>query len=301
MTRRQGEPITQSPNHPVSLLPYLVLGFGVLATGMSGIFTKLANAPGPVNGFYRMTIATALFALPVTLQAKHDAPFSHRHLWFAALSGLFLALDLAIWNEAVLITSAANATLFGNTSVIWVALGALILFKERLRPAFWGGLALAIFGMVVILGQDFLIHPTLGIGDVMSIAAGFFYGGYFLATERSRDKLNAFVAWWVSSLVSAVTLLAITLALGLPLFGYPLQTYLSILGLALVVQAGGYLMVNYALGHLPSSIVSPTLLGQPIVTALVAVPLLGQPITLPQVIGGALVLGGIFIVHKSKG
>lgn len=281
-------------------LPYLVLAFGVLATGMSGILVKWANAPGTVNGFYRMAIAIAVLALPISLQAKKEAPFSARHIWLAALGGLFFALDLALWNNAVLVTSAGNATLFGNTSVIWVTLGAMILFKERLRPVFWSGLALALMGILVILGQDFVTHPSLGIGDLMSIAAGFFYGMFFLAAERARDRLNAFVAWWVSSLSSAVALLIISLALGLPFFGYSWETYAYIIGLALVTQVGGYLSVNYALGHLPSSVVSPTLLGQPVVTAILAVPLLGQPITPIQAMGGLLVLGGILVIHRNK-
>ncbi len=77
-------------------LPYIVLAFGVMATGMSGILVKWANAPGTVNGFYRMAIAIAALAIPVSLQAKRQAPFSTRHLWLAALGGLFFALDLAL-------------------------------------------------------------------------------------------------------------------------------------------------------------------------------------------------------------
>lgn len=310
-TRRQGEkdhPVALSPGHLVTVspglrvaLPYLALLAGVLAMGMSAIFVKWANAPGPVNGFYRMVIAIAIFALPVSRQIKRDAPFSPRHLWLAALGGLFFALDLAFWNTSILITSAANATLLGNTSVMWVSLGAVVLFKERLRPAFWGGLLLALFGIAIIFGQDYLIHPTLSWGDLLAIIAGFFYGMFFLAAERARDKLSSFVAWWVSSAVSALTLLAVSLALGMSLTGYPMTMWLNVIGLALVTQVLGLLSVNYALGHLPASIVSPSLLGQPLVTAIIAVPLLGQSLGAVQIVGGLLALVGILIVHRSKG
>jgi drug/metabolite transporter (DMT)-like permease len=307
--RETGQPVVDETVAPVSVrrpagsgatLPYLVLAFSVLATGMSGILVKWANAPGTVNGFYRMAIAIVVLALPISMQAKRQAPFSAKHLWLAALGGLFFAIDLALWNNAVLVTSAGNATLFGNTSVIWVMLGAMLLFKERLRPAFWSGLLLALLGILIILGQDFVTHPQLGIGDLMSIVAGFFYGMFFLAAERARDRLNAFVAWWVSSLSSAIALLVLSLYLRLDFFGYPWQTYACIIALALVTQVGGYLSVNYALGHLPSSVVSPTLLGQPVVTAILAVPLLGQPITPIQALGGLMVLGGILVIHRNK-
>jgi drug/metabolite transporter (DMT)-like permease len=155
-------------------------------------------------------------------------------------------------------------------------------------------------GMLVILGQDFLTHPALGLGDLVSTLAGFFYAIFLLVTERARNKLNTFIAWWVSSLTCALALLAISLALRLPLFGYSMYTYLSILIVALVTQVGGYLAVNYALGHLRASIVSPTFLGQPVITAILGVPLLGQPITTPQIIGGIIILGGILIIHRAN-
>jgi drug/metabolite transporter (DMT)-like permease len=86
-----------------------------------------------------------------------------------------------------------------------------------------------------------------------------------------------------------------------PLTGYPAQTYWSLIGVALITQVGAYLAISYALGHLPASIVSPTLLGQPVLTALLAVPLLGQPLNPAQIVGGAVVLAGIWIVHRQRG
>jgi drug/metabolite transporter (DMT)-like permease len=68
-----------------------------------------------------------------------------------------------------------------------------------------------------------------------------------------------------------------------------------------VTQVAGWLSINYALGHLPASLVSPTLLGQPVITAIAAVPLLGQLLSATQIVGGLTVLAGIYMVHRSKG
>lgn len=303
-TKKETDLVTLAqPGFPrtVPVFAYLALIFSVAVMGSSAIFVKWANAPGAVFGFYRMVVAITISAVPFSLQTKRNTTYSSpRHFWLAILGGLFLALNLSVWNNAALVTSAANATLFGNTSVFWVALGAIVFFREQLRAAFWGGLLLAIVGVFVILGQDFLVHPTLGIGDLMAILAGVFYSVFFLATARAREKLSAFVAWWVSSLVSALALLVITLVLQLPLFGYPMQTYLSILGAAILIQIGGYLAVNYVLGYISPSIVSSTLLAQPVFAAIYGVFLLGQPITAAQVIGGTLMLCGILIIHRTN-
>jgi drug/metabolite transporter (DMT)-like permease len=210
-----------------------------------------------VSGFYRMAIAAAVMALPFGARAGRRAPLSRRHIGLAVLAGLFFAGDLAAWNTGVLITNAANATLFGNTSPFWVSLGALVLFKEKLRPTFWGGLLMAMLGAAVILGGDFLTYPRLGLGDLLALLAGFFYGGFFLATQRARECLGSLVSWWVSACASAVALLLLSLIFRQPLTGYPLGTYACLLALALVTQVGGYISINYALGYRLAHFVRP--------------------------------------------
>ncbi|MBI3913437.1 MAG: DMT family transporter [Chloroflexi bacterium] len=282
------------------VLPYLALLIGVLSISFSAIWVKWANVPGPVAGFYRVAIAATVMAVPFGVQAKRQAPFAIRHVIFAILAGLFFAGDLASWNSSVLLTSAANATLLGNTAPLWVGIGSWLIFKERLRGKFWSGLLLAMLGAAIILGEDLLLHPAFSAGDLLALLAGIFYGAFMLAAFRARQKLPALVAWWISAVTSALVLLAFTFIFNMPLLGYSAQTYLALTGLALVSQVSGYLAINYALGHLRASIVSPSLLGQPVLTALIAVPLLGQSLGIGQIAGGALVLAGIWIVHRTS-
>ena len=56
---------------------------------------------------------------------------------------------------------------------------------------------------------------------------------------------------------------------------------------------GGWLLIIYALGHLPASAAVVVLLAQPVVTGLLSIPLLGETLGVRQVIGGALLLTGI--------
>jgi drug/metabolite transporter (DMT)-like permease len=151
-----------------------------------------------------------------------------------------------------------------------------------------------------VLGSDFIRHHAIGLGDLLAVAAGVFYAGYFLVTERGRERLDTLSYVWLVDLVAAITLLLITLGMQMPLTGYPTQSWLAFLGAALVSQVGGYLSIGYALGHLPASIVSPTLIGQPVVTALLAIPLLGEGLRTEQWLGGLVVLVGIYLVHRSR-
>ena len=291
----------------IGYLPYLALAVGIVGLALSAMFVRWSGAPGPVAGFYRVSIAAAVMALPVLSRARRAAggaplrrALSGRHLLLAALAGLFFSGDLSTWNTGVMLTSAANATLLGNTAPIWVSLVALVLFKEKLGRVFWAGLALTMAGAVVILGGDFLLHPSLGLGDLLALTAGVFYGAFLLTTQRAREGLNSMLTWWVAACVSGLSLLVITRVLHQPLTGYTTAGYVSMIAAALVSQVAGYLSISYALGYLPASIVSPTLVGQPVLTAVLAVPLLNELISWTQVAGGALVLAGIWFVNRPR-
>ncbi|MCI0475991.1 MAG: DMT family transporter, partial [Anaerolineales bacterium] len=312
-------PRSPAPTPPRSLapaLPYLALVFGILAVGMAAILVRWANAPATVMGFWRMSIASLVMILPVAISgfrfqvqgsrfdvhASRITPHASRLTPFAlaALAGVFFAFNLTAWNLGALTTTAANVTLLGNLSVLWVPLASLWLFKRKLRAAFWIGLVCAMIGVVVILGQDLVAHPALGVGDLFGIAASIVYTVYLLSMERARAGLSTLVAWWISTTISAVVLLALCAGLGTPLTGYPLASYAIFAIMALANQIGGFLSLNYALGHLPAPIISTSMLAQPVLTAILAVPLLGQSLGFVQVFGGVLVMAGIVIVHRSR-
>lgn len=280
-------------------LPFIALILAAVALSVSAIFVRWAAVPGVASAFWRMAIAASVMAWPALHEIRVARPLSRRHLALAALAGLLFAGDLASWNTGVLVGSAANATLLANTSAIWVALGSVLLFRERLRPAFWGGLGLALAGAGAIVARDLGHHAALAAGDLLGLLAGLFYGAFFLPSQRARQGLGVLVAWWVAALASAVSLLAASLAAGQPLWGYPLESWLWVAATALVTQVGGYMAINYALGHLRASLVSPVLLLQPVLTALLAAPLLGERLTPVQLCGGVLVLAGIAVVKRT--
>jgi drug/metabolite transporter (DMT)-like permease len=266
---------------------------------MTAMFVRWANAPGAVTGFYRLSIATALTA-PLFIhrrRAQGDVP--RLHVLIPLLGGLFAAGDFALWNTSALYTTASNATLLGNTAPLWVALAAMLLFRERLRLDFWLGLALALTGAVFIVGRDFLLHPSLGLGDLMACGAAVFYAAYMLTTQHGRVNLDVFTYWWLASLSASIGLMVISLAMGYSLTGYPLQSWIVFLATAVVSQIIGYMSISYALGHLPASVVSTSLIGQPIVTTILAIPLLGELPGAFQVIGGLVALVGIYLVNQS--
>jgi drug/metabolite transporter (DMT)-like permease len=283
-----------------ALLAYLGLLVGILSLAFTAIFVRWANAPGPVTSFYRMLIAAVLMAAPFYRRWQAQGGLPRRAVWIALLGGLFFAGDLAFWSTGVVLSGVANPTLLANAAPLWVGLGSALFYGERHGPRFWIGLGLAMAGAALILGLDTLRDASLGLGSAFGLVASLFYGGYFLVTQRGREKLDSLSYFWIAAVSSTAGLLAVILILRQPLWGYPPLTYLNFLGLGVVAQVAGYLAINYALGHLPASTVAPIMLSQPVVTALLAVPLAGEGLSAGEIAGGVAVLAGIYIVNRSQ-
>lgn len=293
--------ITTKNNSPSQskILPYIALTSGILALSLTAMFVRWADAPATITGFYRLLISSViLFPIFIWKNFKNGRVIK-QNLFFPLLGGFFTAFDLAFWNSSVLYTTASNATLLGNTAPIWVALVTIFIFRHRLPKGFWLGLTLALGGAVLVLGNDFFVHPRMGLGDLMAITAGFFYAGYLLSTQRGRESLDPLSYITLMVISASIFTFIINLFLGLKFSGYSQQSWLIFLILALVSQILGYMSVSYALGHLPASVVAPTMIGQPILTTILAIPLLGELPHIIQILGGIITLAGIYLVHNS--
>lgn len=279
---------------------YLALAAGVLCISFTAILTKWAGVPGPAAAALRMTAATAVLTVPFAWHVRRSG-LPHVGVRWGVMGGLWFAINLGLLSSALLLTSAANATLMDNTAPIWVGLGALIFFREKLRKRYWVGLGLALTGAAVVSGFRLAGDLRLNAGDALAFVGAVFYAGYLLNTQRARRDLDALTYLWLVAATAAVALVAFCLIRGLPLLGYSPRAYLSLIGMGVISQSAGWLLITYALGLLPASSAVVVLLAQPVLTGLLSIPLLGEPLVVRQVAGGALLLTGIALCLRSNG
>lgn len=280
---------------------YIALFIGLFSIGFSAIFIVVADAPGTISAFYRMAVAAVLVALPFFYHTRTKSKsFPRLGIRYAILGGLLFALDVSLWATGITMSGPTTPTLLANTAPLWVGLGSMLIFHERLTPLFWIGVAVAMIGALLVLGADFSEGLEFGLGTFLGLLAAIFYGAYYLVTQRGRLYLDTLPYFWITTATAAITLLIFNAIIGNPLVGYDPKTYLAFLGLGIIAQALGWLTINYAQGYLPASIVAPTLLGQPVVTATIAVLFLGETFTAGHILGGILVLVGVYVVHRSR-
>ena len=292
-------------------LAYAALLIAISGIAWSAIFIRWSAVPGPSSAFYRVFIA-ALVLVPwrvvsslVSSGERRRVLITSRRAFLIALGGgVFFGLDLALYNSAVMRTTATTATLFGNNSPIFVGLGTWLFFRRRPKPAFWIGLTLATAGAAVVMIANATAKHGAATGDttgaLMSIGAAAFFAAYLLATEHVREEMDTLTFSTIAIVGSVLTLLVVCALLDAPLSGFSTSTWLALLGLGLISQLGAYLGLAYALGHLPATVTSVGLLAQVPLTAILAVPLLGEPLTVPYLIGGGLVLTGIWVVNRDS-
>jgi len=270
---------------------------GVLCIAWSAILVRWTDMPGPASAFYRLLIP-AIVLLPTWFFDRDETRMDAKSLAIIAIGGLFFALDLAFYNTSILLTSAANATILGNNTPIFVGLLTWLVFRRPPSLTYWLGLALALVGSLVIVRGDLLRHVKLGSGDAMALAASACFGVYLLATERVRKTTSTLGFLRLAILSSTVFLFVINEAMGTSLAVPSGHSWAALLGLGLVSQLGGYLALTYAMGQLPATVTSVSLLAQVPLTAVLAALLLHEPMTGPQILGGALVLAGVGLASR---
>ncbi|HET7621560.1 MAG TPA: DMT family transporter [Gemmatimonadaceae bacterium] len=278
---------------------YVVLGVGILCIAWSAILVKVASdVSGPASAFYRVFIACAVL-IPLWAVKSRGKPLPEwQTIGLAALGGVFFAFDLALFSSAILITSATSTTLIANSTPIWVALGSWLIWKELPSISFWIGLGVILVGMTALVGGDVLHHTALGYGHLMAVASSAWYAAYLMTTHRVRVTSDTLTFTVISVAASAVTLWVVCLLSGVPMSGFAPRSWAALVTLGLVSQVGGYLAITYALGHLRATVTSVSLLAQAPLTALLAMPLLGERLSPAQAVGGALVLGGVYVVNR---
>ena len=276
---------------------YSALVAGILCIAWSAIFVRWTAIPGAASAFYRLLIP-AIVLLPTWLLPGSRQKLSLKSYAIIAVGALFFALDLAFYNTSILQTSAANSTLLGNNTPIFVGLLSWLLFKNRPVISFWAGLAMAMAGAAVIVNADWARHTKLGAGDVMALAASACFAVYLIATEQVRAHTNTLEFLRLAIGFSAIFMFFFAVILRVPLGIPDKRSLLALLGLGFISQLGGYFALTYALGHLPATVTSVSLLSQGPLTAVLAAWLLGEPLTRAQIIGGVLVLAGIALANR---
>ncbi len=301
--------------------PRLTLPLGlliaILAVSTASIFIRFAqrDAPSLVIAALRLTFASLVLA-PLALTRNRDElrKLTRSDLLLALLSGLFLAIHFATWISSLEYTSVASSVVLVSTGPLWVALFSPIFLKEPLTRPVLLGISLALLGGTVIgLGDSCQLDGGLAclpfsefvqgkafLGNFLALAGAWAVAGYLMIGRKLRAGMSLIPYIFVVYSIAAIVLLGIMAAAGQRPTGYPPIAYAWILLLALVPQLIGHSTYNWALRYLPAALVSITTLSEPVGSAILAYFILDERPTILTVLGGVLILAGIYLASRPK-
>jgi len=275
----------------------------VVIWGANFSIVKLSLAQIPPLAFtaLRFTAATALLLLILRFREGRVSLPPHtlwKLIWLGVVGN---TLYQVLFIPGLSLTTAANSALFVAATPVMVALLGALLKIERLTRHVTIGIALAFFGItLVVAARGLSVSRATLAGDALVLAGTVCWAIYTLGVRSLAPDIS-------SLRITALTLLTGTP--GLILLGLPsmLKTEWSGLdrrawgGLAYATLFGlvvAYLLWNASVRKVGGSRTAVYTCVTPLVATLVAWPLLGErPVPL-QAFGAALIVGGVLLTRR---
>lgn len=281
--------------------PIIMIVVGVLGISLSSIFVKYSTAPSAVTAAYRL-LWTVLLMSPVTFGKKEIRQelfqCSRRTVILSCLSGLFLAFHFTLWFESLRHTSVASSTTIVCTEVIWVSLGYALFLKGKLSLKEILTIGVTLCGSVLIAFADSASGGDQLYGDILSLLAAVAVAIYVLIGRIVRKNTSTTVYTYMVYSSCSVVLLAMCWIQGDSLWGYGSSGVIVGLLLAVFSTILGHSIFSWCLKYFSPSFVSASKLCEPVAAAILAGFLFGEIPSAMQLVGGALILGGVLYYSK---
>ena len=292
-------PLTPTLSSRPVALAFACLVLGAIAVGASPIFVRFADVGPYASAFWRTFLALPFLWAWARIETRHGGVMMFDRP--VVLAGLFFAGDLFFWHLAILGTTVANATFLATTAPIWVAFGAWLLTRETVSRHTILGLALCLSGGAALLGQSYGFAPERLLGDVFGLATAVFFGAYVLAVRTARQRHGAGRMIFLSTIVTTACLFVIALVFDSRVLPQSATGLAVLVVLAVMCQAGGQGLVAIALGTLPATFSALVIFIEAIAAAAFGWAILGETLGPVQVLGGVLILIGIWVARpRSK-
>nr|WP_246213798.1 DMT family transporter [Kitasatospora viridis] len=200
---------------------------------------------------------------------------TRRPVLLAMAAGVLLAAHFALWMPSLRMTSVASATALVTTTPLWTIM-LLRLAGHRVPRLVRTGMITAFAGVLVLTGVDLGLSTRALAGDALALAAGLAAAGYMLLGAEVRRTVSTTAYTLVCYTTTAVVLLALCLATGTRMNGWPPSVWGQIALLMVVAQLLGHSLSNRVVRTLGPTVTSTAILLETPGAALIAAVWLGQ-------------------------
>ncbi len=202
--------------------------------------------------------------------------------------------------EAGRTTDATNMSLIAATAPVFMAFFAVAFLHERLSLPQVSGLVIAVTGvLVLVLKGEFhrIADLSFTIGDLWMLLAASLFAVYSILVRRrpaampQKALMTAMLAFGFFALCPLMAAEAFSSGYHFP----DSQTLWIILYIAVIPTLIGYLLWNRSVEYIGAARAGIVYYSIPLFSSLEAVILLHETISMPQIVGGLLIIGGILL------
>lgn len=273
---------------------------GVLAVSSAAVMIRVAGAPALAVAFWRCALGVAIL-LPPALVRRDRFP-KGRTLYVGIASGVALGAHFGFWISSLDYTSVAASVVLVSNTPVFVAILAYLLFGEKTTLVSFAGILVALGGTAVI-SQDGSVGSAALFGNALAIVGALTFTVYVLIGRSQRSAAEPVGVLPYSIVLysaAALTLLPAALLSGDRLWGYSGETWFWLAAITVGPQIMGHTVFNWALRYVEASVISGTVLAEPVVASLLAWLVLSEKPGIATVLGGAIVLVGIFVLLRGR-
>lgn len=312
----EGHPLTPPKRTTWYRSPVLILFVGILSVSSAALFIRFAQRemPSLVVAAYRLNLAAILMTPWVFRKHKNELDKISRQDWMRiVVAGFLLAVHFAAWITSLEYTSVSSSVVLVTTTPIWVALFSPLILKEKASRMTVTGLTIAILGGFIVslandcalssaglicdTGRQQFIDQSL-LGNALALIGAICAAFYLIIGRILRKTIDLSVYVYCIFACAGWFLLLFVMVTRSALFPYSISAYLFCLALAIFPQIVGHTSLNWALAYIPVGLVAVVLLGEPVGATILAAIFLKEIPTAFELIGGSIILLGIFVASR---
>ena len=281
----------ESKKTPSIAFPFTV---SIIVISFAAIFVKWSSAPSTILSMYRMYIACLLLLPVVWMKRAEFKKISKKNWLLLIISGVFLGTHFALWFKSLELTTVASSTIILALQPIVALAGGFLVYKERTSLSTILIISISFIGVVLVGWGDFGAGKTAIIGDLLSFLCVVAVVCYLLIGQNAVKKISHWVYSFCVFFFAGLSLIFFNVAMDVPMVGYPPREW-GIFILLAIFPTIAHLIYNWLLNYVDSTTISMSILGEPVGATILAAILLGESVTGWQLIGGVLVLVGVFV------
>lgn len=285
--------------HGAALLTILIWGTTFISTKV------LLTSFQPVEILF-LRFVLGFLALCLIYPRRLRLGERRQELWFAAAGLCGVTLYYLLENIALTYTLASNVGVLVSVSPVFTALFShFLLRREKLRPAFFAGLVVALAGVVLLSYNGSAVLKLDPRGDVLALLAAAIWSAYSLITRHISSfgypvvqTTRRIFAYGLVFMLPALLVFGFRPSLAAVLEPVNL---LNLVYLGLGACALCFVTWNFAVGKLGAVKTSTYIYLVPVVTLATSALVLGEPVTPLSAVGAALTVAGLALSEHKKG